>query len=166
MGPDSSISSPSFVVFVKEMAIAWVVCSPAALAIGWLAGNLLMGTDISQVPKLQTWTQRFAAVLIGPLLESMLMAVVIAVLERLLPQRVLADHRTKLLALFSATFWSVVHGLVAVGWAVVTFWPFLVFSFMFLRWERYGLKKGIAAAASVHALHNATAVVLTIVVTD
>lgn len=163
MAPGSGTSSSSYVVLAKEVAVAWLVCSPVALAIGWVAGHLLASTDISQVPKLQTWPQRFSAVVVGPLLESMLMAVVFAVLERLLPQRVSSGHRMMLLTLFSAFFWSVAHGLVAMGWGVVTFWPFVVFSFMFLRWERQGLTQGIAAAALVHALHNGTAAILGIV---
>lgn len=163
MAPDSGISSSSYIALAKEVAIAWLVCTPVALAVGWVAGHFLGGADISQVPKLQTLTQRLAAVLIGPLVESMLMVVVFAVLERLLPQRVWPDHRTMLLTLFSALFWSAVHGVVSIGWGVVTFWPFVVFSFMFLRWERQSLIQGIAAATSVHVLHNASAVALGIV---
>lgn len=160
---DTSESSPSSTVWtrvLKEVLVAWLVCTPPALAIMLLAAPALMDTDTSQVPNLSLWLHRFGAVLVAPLVETLMMVPVFAVLERVLPRHLLTAYRMPVLALGSAALWSIAHGYFAVAWGVGTFWPFVVFSFMFLRWKRHGLTVAIAAVAAVHALQNGSVVAL------
>lgn len=148
--------------FGKEVLVAWLACTPLAFAVGWIAADLLAGFDASEVPALHGWWNRIVAALIAPLVESYVMVLIFAVLERLMPDTMPFRHRTFALVIASATVWSFIHGYFALPWGVLTFWPFVVFSYMFLRWEKHSLALAITAAAAVHVLHNSTVVALSI----
>jgi hypothetical protein len=54
----------------------------------------------------------------------------------------------------SAIGWGVAHSLVAPMWGLVIWWPFLVFSTLFVAWRGRSLALAFAIPMAVHALQN------------
>ena len=89
----------------------------------------------------------FLLVVFAPVVETLIMA---AVLELLLRLRVPAA----VAILLSAVGWAVAHSLQALGWGLVIWWPFLIFSTLFVVWRQRGFWAGVGIAAATHALQN------------
>jgi membrane protease YdiL (CAAX protease family) len=89
-------------------------------------------------------------VLVGPALETLLLALPLLALNRLFgPGPAVIG---------SALVWAVVHSLVVPIWGLVTWWPFLIMSIAFLTWRRKGLFQALGVAFAIHALQNGFAV--------
>jgi membrane protease YdiL (CAAX protease family) len=94
----------------------------------------------------------FALIVIGPLLETLIMAAILLGLRRLVgpgPAVVL-----------SALLWAVGHSLAASIWGLVVWWPFLIFSIAFLTWCGRSFWLGVGLVTLIHGLQNATVGVL------
>jgi hypothetical protein len=48
----------------------------------------------------------------------------------------------------------VAHSLAAPAWGLVIWWPFLIFSTLFVVWRQRGFLAGVGVAAAAHALQN------------
>lgn len=91
-------------------------------------------------------------VFIGPALETLLLALPLLALNRLLgPGPAVAG---------SALLWGVVHSAVVPIWGPVIWWPFLIMSIAFLTWRRIGLVPTILIVTLIHGLQNSVAAVL------
>ena len=88
----------------------------------------------------------FAIVIISPLIETLIMAAILSLLLRLVPPLVAI--------VLSAAGWAVVHSLQASAWGLVIWWPFLIFSTLYVVWRQRSLKLALAIPATVHALNN------------
>ena len=85
-------------------------------------------------------------VIFAPLVETLIMAAFLELLLRFMPP-------TAAIAL-SAIAWGIAHSLVAPAWGLVIWWPFLIFSTLYVTWSRRSVLAGIGIAFSVHALQN------------
>ncbi|MBA3666324.1 MAG: hypothetical protein H0W65_01185 [Sphingomonas sp.] len=54
----------------------------------------------------------------------------------------------------SSLGWGVAHSIEALGWGLVIWWPFLIFSTLFVVWRQKGFWVGVAVAAATHVLQN------------
>ena len=54
----------------------------------------------------------------------------------------------------SAVGWGIAHSMVAPIWGLVIWWPFLVFSTLFVAWHRRSLLLAFLIPMCVHALQN------------
>ena len=88
----------------------------------------------------------FALVIFAPVSETLIMAAVLAVLLRFLPPIIAI--------LTSAALWGLAHSLLAPTWGLVIWWPFLIFSTLYVVWRQRSLFAGLAVPATVHALQN------------
>ena len=88
----------------------------------------------------------FKLVLFAPILESLIMGAVLAILLRFLPPA--------LAIIASAIGWAGLHALAVPAWGFVIWWPFLIFSTVYTVWRTRGFLAGVGMAASVHALNN------------
>ena len=86
-------------------------------------------------------------VVIAPLLETLIMA---AVLEILLLLRL----PPKYAVIVSSLGWGVAHSLAAPAWGLVIWWPFLIFSTLYVTWRGEGRILAIGIVFAVHALNN------------
>nr|WP_255586736.1 CPBP family glutamic-type intramembrane protease [Hephaestia mangrovi] len=84
----------------------------------------------------------------APLIETALMAGWLVVVERF--------AGSMIAVLSSAALWGVIHGLDSIDQGLTVVWPFLIFSIAFVVWRRRGINRGLQAAASIHALYNAS----------
>ena len=116
----------------------------------WIATKLLslFGHKDLQEPNLMLtgWGIPMAAVL-GPLIETALLAIGLWVITRLTKNKNLASG-------ISALGWAFVHGLQAPIWFIGVLWPFYVFSRAYLSWRPTGRSNAIGVAWMTHALHN------------
>jgi hypothetical protein len=128
-----------------------------AIAAGWLTAfipSLLLAALVAQwLPSLEqpnlAMDSQLAIILVtlvAPVIETLIMAGVIAVLLRLMPPTAAV--------LASAIGWGIAHSLAAPAWGLVIWWPFLVFSTLYVVWSRRSLLAGLAVPATVHALQN------------
>lgn len=137
---------------LREPRRAWL-----AVAIGWLLSILgslaLAGLAKLLAPELPTPAfpmkgpiALFLLVVFSPLLETLIMAGFLSLFLRFLPPAGAI--------LLSAAGWGVAHSLEALGWGLVIWWPFLIFSTLFVVWRQRGFWVGVGVAAATHALQN------------
>jgi hypothetical protein len=88
----------------------------------------------------------FMLVVFAPVLETLIMAGFLTIFLRFL--------RPATAILLSAAGWGVAHSLEALGWGLVIWWPFLIFSTLYVVWRQRGFLAGIGVAATTHALQN------------
>ena len=137
---------------IREPRRAWL-----AIIVGWLTAiipSLVLAALISRLlpqlpgPKFNTEpaVAIFAIVIISPVMETLIMAGVLSLLLRFIPATAAI--------LISAAGWGLVHSAVAPAWGLVIWWPFLVFSTLYVVWRQRSLAAAIAIPATVHALQN------------
>jgi membrane protease YdiL (CAAX protease family) len=128
------------------------------LPLAWLlsiGGSLLLGVAISfAFPEAEAPALGGApaiVVLIGvavlsPLVESLIMGGIVDLLMKWL--------RAWQAVLVSAAIWGVLHSLMTPTWGLAIWWPFLVFSTIFITWRARGFWIAVLMAAIVHGLQN------------
>jgi hypothetical protein len=84
--------------------------------------------------------------LFAPVVETLIMAAILSVLLRVLSPTAAV--------IASAAGWGIAHSLAAPAWGLVIWWPFLVFSTLYVTWRRRSLPAALAIPAAVHALNN------------
>ena len=138
---------------MREPRRAWL-----AILTGWLmslAGSLVLAAIVSGVaPQLAKpdfkgisgITAIMLLVLFSPLVESLIMGGVLVLLQRFL--------RPAGAIIASSLLWGVAHSLGALSWGFTIWWPFLIFSTLFVVWRQRGFWAGVGVAAAAHALQN------------
>lgn len=124
---------------------AWIMAIVPSMA---FAGALHLLVPDAQAPDVSSHTPVLFAllVLIAPFIETLIMAAVLALCVRIFgPNKAV---------LASAGLWGVLHSLSAPTWGLVIWWPFLIFSIVYLTWRPHGYWVAIGMAASVHGLQN------------
>lgn len=96
------------------------------------------------------WVDLVGVVLFAPLVETLLLSGLLALLARWMqsPRRIAA---------VSALIWGGLHGSVAPMWFFGTVWAFFVFSYAYLAWRPRSYRHAFAAAALPHAMQNGAA---------
>lgn len=88
----------------------------------------------------------FLLVLFAPLVETLIMGGVLSLLLRV---------TTPAIAIvLSAIGWGVAHSSEALGWGLVIWWPFLIFSTLFVVWRQRGFWVAVGIVTATHALQN------------
>ncbi len=84
--------------------------------------------------------------LFAPLVETLIMAGALSLLAHFL---------TPTLAVFaSALLWGIAHSLQAAVWGLVIWWPFLIFSTLYLVWRERSLWAALGVVTATHILQN------------
>lgn len=129
----------------RYVAIAWACAFFPSLLLSALASFLLPDSGPS-FPEIHPGWLLFLLVVFAPALETLIMGAVLLILERVagfLPA-----------VLLSAAGWGIAHSLQAPAWGLVIWWPFLIFSIVFLTWRRRSLGAAFALPMLVHGLQN------------
>lgn len=93
------------------------------------------------------------AVLVAPIVETLVLAAAIHVIGRLTRNR-------EAIAIASALGWGALHASFYPMWFFGTAWSFYVFSRGYLAWQPVSYKHALGAAAVPHALVNASALLM------
>ena len=130
-----------------------------AILVGWLtslAGSLLLGVAVRllapevetpQFPDASPVLLLFLLVVFAPIAETLIMAAALELLLRLRVPPVVAIA-------VSTAGWAAAHSLEAAAWGLVIWWPFLVFSTLYVTWRERSSSAGFSVAAATHALQN------------
>jgi membrane protease YdiL (CAAX protease family) len=138
---------------LREPRRAWL-----AILTGWLLSLLgsvalaaIVGTVAPDLAKpdfdgIKGMTAIFLIVVFSPLIESLIMGGILVMLLRFLSPAAAI--------LSSALLWGAAHSLGALSWGFTSWWPFLIFSTLFVVWRQNGFWAGVGVAAAAHALQN------------
>lgn len=130
---------------VRALAVAWLTAFVPSLALGAAASTLLPNSAMPEFPQMDQYLF-WLIVVAAPVLETMIMGAAL-ILLRLFVSPTIA-------VLASAAGWGIAHSIAAPAWGLVIWWPFLVFSTLFLTWRQRSLLGALCMAAAAHALHN------------
>jgi membrane protease YdiL (CAAX protease family) len=125
---------------------AWALSFAGSLVLALVVQALAPGLSSPEIPNLPAGLILFAFVIFAPLAESIIMGAILVVLLRWLSP-VLA-------ILISALAWGVFHSLQASAWGLAIWWPFLIFSTLFVVWRQRGFWTGVGVATAAHMLQN------------
>jgi hypothetical protein len=125
--------------------IGWALSIIGSLALAALSKAIAPALPTPEFP-MKGPIAFFLLVVFAPLLETLIMAGFLSLFLRFLPPAAAI--------LLSAAGWGVAHSLEAIGWGLVIWWPFLIFSTLFVVWRQRGFWAGIGVAAAAHALQN------------
>jgi hypothetical protein len=130
---------------LKAIGVGWLTAFPVSILFA-LLGSLILPQ--AQQPQFQVngGVAVFALVIFSPVVETLIMGTILLLLVRLLPPTAAI--------LISAIGWGIVHSSVAPIWGLVIWWPFLVFSTLFVTWRERSLGLAFGIPICVHALQN------------
>lgn len=125
--------------------VGWVVAFLPSIALSGLVRTLLPAVEQPDIPIDSAYL--FAIVtLFAPAIETLIMAAVLTLL--------LAFLKPNHAVIASSIGWGIAHSLLAPAWGLVIWWPFLVFSTLFVTWRNRSMLAALAIPAAVHALQN------------
>lgn len=127
------------------LAVAWVTAFVPALVLGAAVAAVMPDEAMPKFPPVD-WNLFLLMVVAAPLLETLIMGTALVLLRLLLSPT--------MAVLVSAVGWGIAHSAAAPAWGLVIWWPFLVFSTLFLTWRGRSLFAAVGMAAAAHALHN------------
>lgn len=141
--------------FLREARRPWLV-----LPVCWvltLAGAALIATLLGEIfPQVEQpdfgflvgkgWLTVLAIAVITPLVETLILAVICSLLLRFL--------RAEWSIFLTALGWGVAHSYQAPVWGLVIFWPFIIFTTLYVVWRQRSVFAGIMMAWIAHFLHN------------
>jgi len=137
---------------VREPRRAWLAILVGAalslsgsLILSWLASMIAPSLAKPDFP-LRGPMAFGALVLFAPVVETLIMAVLLSLLARVL------GPTPAVLA--SAALWGVAHSLQTPVWGLVVWWPFVIFSTLYMVWRQRSVAAALAVAAATHALQN------------
>src|SRR5687768_10523067 len=127
------------------LGIAWATAFLPSLPLGAAVTAILPRDALPEFPVVD-WSFFWLIVVAAPVFETMLMGAALVLLRLFLNP----THAV----LVSAVGWGILHSTAAPAWGLVIWWPFLVFSTVFLTWRSRSLLAALGMAAATHALHN------------
>lgn len=130
---------------VRYVALAWACAFLPSLLLSAIASRLVPEAG-PEFPMVDPGILLFLLVVFAPVVETLIMGTVLLVLNRLfgfLPA-----------VLLSSAGWGIAHSLQAAAWGLVIWWPFLIFSIVFLTWRRRSLAAAFGLPMVVHGLQN------------
>lgn len=128
------------------IVLGWVLTITGSIALAALGQLIAPQLQSPDVPKLPVGVLIFMFVAFAPFVETLIMAGILTLLLRFM--------RPTAAVLVSAAGWGVAHSAEALGWGLVIWWPFLIFSTLFVVWRQKGFWAGVGVAAATHALQN------------
>ena len=125
--------------------IGWATAFPASILFGAFVSLLLPDAAHPEF-RVDGAVALFALVIFAPVVETLIMGAVLLILLLFLPPVAAI--------LVSAIGWGVAHSLMVPIWGLVIWWPFLVFSTLFVAWRSRSLTLAFVIPMCVHALQN------------
>jgi hypothetical protein len=132
---------------LRAILVAWILCITGSLLLSAASHFLLPDLATPQFPKVSAGLLLFALVGFAPFFETLIMATVLELMLRLKVPPPAA-------ILLSSLGWGVAHSLQAPAWGLVIWWPFLIFSTLYVTWRQRSAWRAIGIVFAVHALQN------------
>jgi hypothetical protein len=130
---------------ILALVVAWLTALVPSIALAAIIGQIAPEAaqprfDVSGLLAV------FLLAVFSPVVETLIMGSVLLVLLRFLGPSVAV--------LVSSLGWGIVHSSIAPTWGLVIWWPFLIFSTLFVAWREKSLLAAFAMPAMVHAMQN------------
>ena len=116
-----------------------------SVALSYLSQAAAPGLPTPEFP-VKGWVALFALVVFAPFVETLIMAGFLSLFLRFM--------RPAYAILLSAAGWGVAHSLQYIGWGLIIWWPFLIFSTLYVVWRQRSVWAAIGVATATHALQN------------
>ena len=133
------------------LVVAWLLTYPASILLAAVVSQLIPNAAQPQF-NVTGHVALFLLVVFAPVIETLIMGGVLLVLLRFVSPGVAV--------LLSSLGWGIAHSLGAPTWGLVIWWPFLIFSTLFVTWRSRGLLPAFAMPAIAHGLHNLPSAIL------
>ena len=130
---------------VRAILVGWLVTTIPALLLSVLVSSLLPQAAGPTFP-VNGLSTVVLLVIFAPLVETLIMAAAIEILLLVLPAR--------FAIIASSVGWGIAHSFAAPAWGLVIWWPFLIFSTLYVTWRGQGRVNAMALVFAVHALNN------------
>ena len=130
---------------LRAIAVGWLTAFPASMLFAAI-GAMLLPQAQQPAFRVSGAAAIFALVIFSPVLETLIMGGVLLLLLRIMPPA--------WAIVVSALGWGIAHSSVAPIWGLVIWWPFLIFSTLFVTWRQRSLWLAFAIPMCVHALQN------------
>lgn len=132
-------------------AKAWLVTVVPSLALALLVSRIVpeAETPFGEAVGISAPIMFALLVVVGPFLETLIMAAVASVLNRF--------AGPACAAIGSAVLWGLAHSALVSLWGLVVWWPFLILTIVYLTWRPRGFWFAVGMATSIHGLQNAVA---------
>ena len=130
---------------IRSIAIGWLVSFPLSILLAFLVQWFAPDAPGPEFP-MRGPTAIVMLVLFAPIVETVIMGAVLLVLLRIVPPTAAV--------IVSAVAWGALHSLFVPIWGLTIWWPFLVFSTLFVAWRSRSLAMAFTVPAATHALHN------------
>ena len=130
---------------ILALVTAWPLTFLGSIVLAFVASALL---PEAAPPKFDVTgpLALFMLVAFAPFLETLIMGTVLLILLRLVTPTVAV--------VASAIGWGIAHSAVAPMWGLVIWWPFLIFSILFVTWRQRSLWLAFLMPTAAHALQN------------
>ena len=129
----------------RAILLGWPLVSLPALGLAALFGALFPAAPTPQFPG-DPGLVFFLVTIFAPVVETLIMAAVLELLLRVVPPGWAVA--------LSALGWGIAHSLQAPTWGLVIWWPFLIFSLLYVAWRKRSVAGAIGIVSAVHALNN------------
>ncbi len=136
---------------IRSIAVGWLLAFPVSIAIAALVHVIVPD---AQTPEFNISGPAAIGLLVffSPILETLIMGGVLLLLLRFLPPT--------WAVIVSAVTWGMAHSLGAATWGLIIWWPFLIFSTLFVAWRSRSLALAFIIPMTVHGLQNLLPAVL------
>ena len=130
---------------LRAILVGWLATTIPALLLSMLVSSLLPQAAGPTFP-VNGLSTLLLLVMFAPFIETLIMAAALEILLLVLPPR--------FAVIASSLGWGIAHSLAAAAWGLVIWWPFLIFSTLYVTWRGQGRVVAIGIVFAVHALNN------------
>ena len=130
---------------VASVLVAWILCWVGSLLLAGLVALVLPAVEGPEFEPMGLFGVFMLAVF-APVVETFIMAAILGVLTRFL------SPVASILA--SSLIWGAAHSAMAPAWGLVIWWPFLIFSTLYVVWRQRSLLWALVMPMVAHALQN------------
>jgi len=128
------------------IGIGWLLAFPGSLILAEIVHWLVPDAKVPDFDKVSGLYAAFLVVIVSPVFETLIMGGVLLLLLRLM--------RPATAVMVSSVGWGIAHSLMIPTWGLAIWWPFLIFSALFVVWRQRSLWLAFGVPMAVHALQN------------
>lgn len=131
---------------LRAILLGWPTVTIPALVLAWLT-TLLFPSGAHPAFGPVNPVMFFLITVFAPVVETLIMAFFLELMLRLrIPPAVAVGA--------SAIGWGLAHSYQAIAWGLVIWWPFLIFSTLYVVWRERSYLWALLIPMAVHALNN------------
>lgn len=127
------------------IALGWLMAFIPSIVLAALIGLVFPNASQPEFP-VSPAMQIFLIVILSPVVETLMMGTALLVLLRFV--------NPAAAVMISSIGWGLFHSSLHPTWGLVIWWPFLIFSTLFVTWRSRSLLAAFAIPMAVHALQN------------